>query len=166
METTADQTVIQSELLHMPIHRAICHLAWPVLLNGILQNMVSTMDMIMAGRLGTQAIAAVGVCWLVNLTFGALLGGVSVGVVASVARKYGGNRKDAAACVVAQAIMVSLWVGVGIALTLLFGAPGLLRLLSLEQSVSDPAVAYLRIISFTGVLCCFAAAGKRSGRCR
>ena len=71
-------------------------LAWPTMLEQLMQTAVQYIDTAMVGSLGTQATAAVGstttINWLVNSTIGAL----SVGFLTFIARAYGANDKKTA----------------------------------------------------------------------
>lgn len=87
-------------------------LAWPTMLEQLMQTAVQYIDTAMVGSLGTQATAAVGstttVNWLVNSTIGAL----SVGFLTFIARAYGANDKKTASRVCSQAVLAVLISGI------------------------------------------------------
>ena len=68
-------------------------LAWPTMLEQLMQTAVQYIDTAMVGSLGTQATAAVGatstVNWLVNSSISAL----GVGFLAYISLAYGANNK-------------------------------------------------------------------------
>jgi putative MATE family efflux protein len=142
---------MQSDILNMPVQRAIFHLAWPTVFSGILENLTTTVDMIMVGKLGAPAIAAVGFCGMINWTLASLMMGLSIAVTAMVARNYGGGRKEEAEVEVGQAIILSLMLALGITLVILFGAPWILRFSGVQDDVYVLAVPYLKIISVSGL---------------
>ena len=91
--------------------KTILSLAWPTMLEELLQTTVQYMDTFMVGVLGTAATAAVGatttVNWLINGTVNAL----GVGFLSFIAKSYGAGEKDKAAKASAQAAGMSLIVG-------------------------------------------------------
>jgi putative MATE family efflux protein len=150
-EAPSEKSVLQSDILNMPVQRAIFHLAWPTIFSGILENLTTTVDMIMVGKLGAPAIAAVGFCGMINWTLASLMMGLSIAVTAIVARNYGGGQKEEAEVAVAQAIIVSLILAAGITVVILAGAPWILRFLGVQDDVYELAVPYLKIISVSGI---------------
>ena len=90
----------------------IVRLAWPTILEQLMQTLVQYVDLIMVGALGTAATAAVGatttVNWLVNSSIAAL----GVGFLAYIARALGAGDNDRARRASAQAVLVTLAVGV------------------------------------------------------
>lgn len=90
----------------------IFSLAWPTMLEQLMQTAVQYIDTAMVGSLGTQATAAVGgtttVNWLVNSTISAL----GVGFLTFIARAYGANDKKTAARVTSQAVLATLVAGI------------------------------------------------------
>ena len=92
----------------------IWRLAWPVMLSQVLVNMVSIVDIAMVGRLGTDAVAAVGYATQFFFITQSALIAVGFACVALVARLIGaGSRQDAR-----PAVAAALQVGVVTALLL------------------------------------------------
>ena len=89
----------------------IMALAWPTIVEQVMQTAVQYIDTAMVGALGTQATAAVGatgtVGWLVVSSFSAL----GVGFLALIARACGGGDTAAAKRAAAQAALVTLAAG-------------------------------------------------------
>ena len=89
----------------------ILALAWPTMLEQLMQTAVQYIDTAMVGSLGTYATAAVGatttVNWLVNSTVSAL----SIGFLSFIARACGANDRPAAKRAVTQAVLAVLIVG-------------------------------------------------------
>lgn len=90
----------------------ILALAWPTMIEQLMQTAVQYIDTAMVGTLGTQATAAVGatttINWLINSTISAL----SVGFLSFIARACGANDRAAAKKAVAQAVLVTLVTGI------------------------------------------------------
>lgn len=86
-------------------------LAWPTMLEQLMQTAVQYIDTAMVGALGTHATAAVGatttINWLINGTVSAL----GVGFLAFIARACGANDKERASRAAAQAVMAMLVSG-------------------------------------------------------
>lgn len=98
-----------SESAMLPV---IFTLAWPTMLEQLMQTAVQYIDTAMVGSLGTSATAAVGatttVNWLVNSTVSAL----GIGFLSFIARAYGANDKEKAARITAQAVLATLVSGI------------------------------------------------------
>ena len=92
----------------------ILALAWPTMLEQLMQTAVQYIDTAMVGSLGTQATAAVGatttINWLVNITVSA----VGVGFLANIAKACGAKDKDTAVSVSVQAVFVTLVLGAAV----------------------------------------------------
>ncbi len=90
----------------------ILALAWPTMLEQLMQTAVQYIDTAMVGALGTQATAAVGatttVNWLVNSTISAL----GVGFLSFIAQAYGADDRKAASKAVAQLVLVTAFTGI------------------------------------------------------
>lgn len=90
----------------------ILALAWPTMLEQLMQTAVQYIDTAMVGTLGTQATAAVGatstVNWLINSTISAL----SVGFLSFIARALGAGDQEAAKRASAQAALAVAVSGV------------------------------------------------------
>ena len=86
-------------------------LAWPTMLEQLMQTAVQYIDTAMVGSLGTAATAAVGatttVNWLVNSSISAL----SIGFLAFIARACGAGDHRGAKRAAAQAVLAALTVG-------------------------------------------------------
>jgi len=142
---------VPSELLSMPIKRAILRLAWPAMVAGFLENLASTVDMVMVGRLGAAEIAAVGFCAMINWAVSSLVMGLSVAVTAIVARNYGAGDRGEANRSLALALILSLILSGGIAAVILAFAPAIMASFGVAADVYALSVPYLRIISVSGI---------------
>ena len=89
----------------------VLSLAWPTMVEQLMQTLVQYIDTAMVGQLGTQATAAVGgtgtVAWLVNSTISAL----GIGFLAYISQACGAGEEERARKASAQAVMVVLVVG-------------------------------------------------------
>ena len=98
--------------LNMSMVGVIMSLAWPTMLEELMLTAVQYIDTAMVGALGTQATAAVGatstVSWLVGSTTSAL----GVGFLAYIARANGAGDREKASRASAQAVQVTVLVGI------------------------------------------------------
>ena len=89
----------------------ILALAWPTMLEQLLQTAVQYTDTAMVGSLGTQATAAVGATTTVNWLIGSTISALGVGFLSFIAQAYGARDKEAAAKAVMQAVIVTVVCG-------------------------------------------------------
>src|SRR5215468_5961903 len=71
------------------LNRQLFHLAWPSLVENMLQTMLGVVDLIFVGKLGADAIAGVGLGNQLMYTLVVAFMGLSVGSTALVARAIG-----------------------------------------------------------------------------
>ena len=87
-------------------------LAWPTMLEQLMQTAVQYIDTAMVGSLGTHATAAVGstttVNWLVNSSISAM----GVGFLAFIAKSLGAGKKDLARRASAQSVLAVIVSGI------------------------------------------------------
>ncbi len=122
-------------------------LAWPTIVEQILQVTVTFADSAMVGALGEQATAAISVTsstiWLVNGWMNALALGFGV----LMARLLGSGKSDRAKLVVRQALLTALGFGLFLSLLFLQVARFLPIWIGAEEAVRPLSQAYLSIIA-------------------
>ena len=89
----------------------ILALAWPTMLEQLMQTAVQYIDTAMVGSLGTQATAAVGATSTVNWLIGSSVSALGVGFLSFIAQAYGARDKEAASRAVMQAVLVTAVTG-------------------------------------------------------
>ncbi|MBE5796944.1 MAG: MATE family efflux transporter [Clostridiales bacterium] len=92
--------------------KVIMALAWPTMLEQLLQTAVQYIDTAMVSSLSTQEMAAVGATTTVGWLIGGMVSAFGVGFLSFIARACGANDRTAAARATAQAVVVTLTVGV------------------------------------------------------
>ncbi|MCM1126912.1 MAG: MATE family efflux transporter [Lachnospiraceae bacterium] len=90
----------------------ILALAWPTMLEQLMQTAVQYIDTAMVGSLGTQATAAVGSTGTVNWLIGSTISAVGVGFLSYIAKAYGADDRTAAKRAVSQAVLVTCVLGI------------------------------------------------------
>lgn len=94
----------------------ILALAWPTMLEQLMQTAVQYIDTAMVGSLGTQATAAVGATTTVNWLVGSTISAVGVGFLSFIARALGAEDKAAAKRASSQAVLAVFVVGIFVTL--------------------------------------------------
>ena len=90
---------------------AILSLAWPTMLEQLMQTAVQYIDTAMVGSLGTEATAAVGSTTTVNWLIGSTISAVSVGFLAFIAQANGAGNKENVKKASAQATLAVIVCG-------------------------------------------------------
>ena len=124
----------------------ILALAWPTMLEQLMQTAVQYIDTAMVGSLGTHATAAVGATTTVNWLVGSTISALGVGFLSFIARAYGAGDKKAASKAVSQAVIVAFFAGTFFtALTL--GLSGLVPVwMQVDPAIQDLAAKYFFIL--------------------
>ena len=124
----------------------IISLAWPTMLEQLMQTAVQYVDTAMVGTLGTQATAAVGstttVNWLINSTISA----VSVGFLAYISQACGAGRQDKAKRATGQAVLTVLVLGCFFTAVTLGLSPLIPVWMQVDPAIRSTASTYFFII--------------------
>lgn len=130
-----------------PINKQLFNLAMPIMATSFIQMAYSLTDMAWVGRLGSEAVAAVGSVGILTWMSGSISLLNKVGSEVSVGQSIGAqNHEDArnfASHNITIALIISLcWGG----LLFLLARP-IIGIYELEAHITENAIAYLRIIS-------------------
>lgn len=87
-------------------------LAWPTMLEELLQTAVQYIDTAMVGTLGTEATAAVGATSTINWLVSSSISALGVGFLAFIAKAYGAGDKKLAKKAASQAVLAVLFSGI------------------------------------------------------
>ena len=71
-------------------------LAWPTMLEQLMQTAVQYIDTAMVGVLGTDAVAAVGSTTSVNWLIGSSISAISIGFLSQIAQAFGADDEERA----------------------------------------------------------------------
>jgi MATE family, multidrug efflux pump len=127
------------------LNRAIFLLAIPMVLEMVLESLFAVVDVFWVSRLGSDAMATVGLTEsMVSLVF-AIAMGLSLSTTAMVARRIGEKDPDAAAVAGVQAIFLGLMLSVVVGVPCFFFAPDLLRLMGASPAIVAAGSMYARI---------------------
>ena len=130
-----------------PILRQLFMLAMPIMATSFIQMAYSLTDMAWVGRLGSEAIAAVGsvglLIWMTTSL--ALLN--KVGSEVSVGQAIGMRDETAARSFATHNLTLSLIISAAWAIILFSFAPIIIRFYELKDHIASDAINYLRIVS-------------------
>mgnify|MGYP001206621463 CR=1 FL=1 len=122
-------------------------LAWPAIVEQILQVMVNYVDSAMVGSLGAEATASISInsslIWLVN----GLMNAIAIGFSVLMARHLGAGHKNDAQNVVRQAIVCQLLFGIGATIVMFSFAPFFPRWLGGDKEIWGSATSYMKGIA-------------------
>jgi putative MATE family efflux protein len=126
--------------------REIWALSWPVMFSQVLLNAVSLIDIAMVGRLGSDAVAAVGYATQFFFLSQSVLFAVGFACVALMARAIGGGDPVRARLAFAASLAVA-GVAAVVLVAIMLAAPGpMLQLLGARPHVVAAAVPYLSLV--------------------
>jgi len=134
------------DLTEKNLNKNIFKLSIPVAIENLLHMSVFIIDAVMVGRLGTDALAAVGLAGTLHFTISMVFSSLNVGSASIIARHIGAKEKEIAQVVGAQTLLMSLIMGAIITPLLLLFANNMLVLMSAEPRVTELGKGYLQII--------------------
>lgn len=120
--------------------------AWPAVLESFFVALVGMVDSLMVSRLGTYAVAAVGLTTQPKFLGLALFIAVNVSLSAITARRKGQNDREGANRTLLTALCVVLIAGVVVSVACVALADPVIRLAGSKADTHDSAVTYFRII--------------------
>ncbi len=132
--------------LRRSIRREAARQAWPLVLQSLLRSLMFFVDTIMVGRLGTDALAGMGVAGPVSYLVVSVLGALQIGAIAVVSRAWGSGDRRLQEGEAAAAAALGLLAGVPMGIAGWFGLPLLAALLPIEGApqVTVLAEGFLR----------------------
>jgi len=129
-----------------PIGRSILLLAIPMVLEMALESVFAVTDVFFVGRLGPDAVAAVGLTESMLTLVYALAMGLGIGTTAVVARRIGEKDREGAANAAAQAILLGILGAILLGTLGVTFAPRLLALMGASPEVLRLGSGYTRVM--------------------
>ncbi len=132
----------------MPWHMmpTILALAWPTMLEQLLNTAVQYIDTAMVGTLGTDATAAVGSTTTVNWLIGSTISAIGVGFLAFISQAMGANDREMAKRASSQAVLAVLFSGVLFTVITLSLSGVIPKWMQVDESIRDTASVYFFIL--------------------
>jgi putative MATE family efflux protein len=130
----------------MELRRAVVLLSIPMVLEMAMESLFALVDVFFVGRLGTDAVAVVGLTEGVMVLVYSLSWGLGAGITAVVARRTGERDPEGADVAGGQGILIALACGALLALPGLVAPHAILRLMGASPSVADLGAPFVRIM--------------------
>ncbi len=137
------------------IGRAIALLAIPMVLEMLMQSVFELVDAYFVGRLGADALAAVGVAGSLLILVLAVGFALSMATTAMVARRIGEKDAEGAGVASFQALVAGAAISIPISLLGLFFAPEMLRLMATPENVIEVGTGYTVVLFSTNAVIMF-----------
>ena len=127
-------------------YRTALRIAWPSATETVLVSLVSSVDVMMVGSLGHQAIAAVGLTNQPKFLLLALINSLNVGVTTVVARRRGQENREGAQKCLRSALMISACLSLVLSMIGYTFAEPIMAFSGTQADSMEYAVEYFRII--------------------
>ena len=134
------------------LSRGVWMLAIPMVLEMVMESLFAVVDVFWVARLGSAAVAAVGLTESMLTILYAVAIGLSMSVTASVARRIGEGNREGAAVYAVQAIGLGVVISAVIAVVCGWQAPTLLRMMGASELVQEVGSGYTRVLMITNVV--------------
>ena len=128
------------------ISRASILLAVPMILEMALESVFAVVDIFFVAKLGTKAVATVGITESMISILYALAIGLGMGTTALVSRRIGEGDTAGAAISAGQALWVGLTISVIVALVGVFYTEQMLRFMGADEAVIATGIGYTRLM--------------------
>lgn len=130
----------------LPLLPVIVSMAWPTVLEQLMQTAVQYIDTAMVGSLGRQATAAVGATSTVSWLVGSTVSAISVGFLAYISQAMGAGQCDNAKKASGQAVTAVIIVGV-LFTALTTSLSGVIPVwMQVDESIREMASRYFLIL--------------------
>lgn len=145
-------------------------LAWPAILSFALDSVLSLAALLMVGRLGPDAVGAVGLATQIQGAVRAGIAAFGTGTVALVARFIGADDREGAEDVLKQSVVWGVIASIAIAIPVIGCATPLMALFQVKGPMAVMGARYLRLVTlsepFQGVFLMCASALRGAGDMR
>ena len=121
-------------------------LAWPTMLEQLMQTAVQYIDTAMVGSLGTHATAAVGATTTIGWLVGSSISALGIGFLTFIAQAYGAGDREKASRVASQAVLAVIVVGVASTLLTLGVSPYIPVWMQVDESIREMTSQYFFIL--------------------
>lgn len=145
---TPDGRLKTGRLAGLGLGAAIFTVAWPVMVDSLLNSLVGLTDTAIAAAISPAVTDAIGAAaytiWFVGLFFMAL----DVGATALISRAIGGGRIAVANAAVGQTLQLAVWTGVGLGILMAIIASPLARLMCHDAEAINAFRTYMWVFAF------------------
>jgi putative MATE family efflux protein len=137
---------VELDYTQIPLSQAIFFLAVPMVLEMVMESVFILVDVFFVAKLGSDAVAAVGLTESVITIVYAIAVGLTMAITALVARRIGEKDPEQAAHTAVQAIYISFAISLPISAGGIIWAKDLLRLMGGSESLIQTGYGYTEIL--------------------
>jgi putative MATE family efflux protein len=150
---------------HGEIRRSVLGLAWPSILENLLQSILGLVTILMVGRLGAAAVAAVGSSMQLQIVFISAFFSLSMGATVLAAHAFGAGRTDTADLIAKQALLAGVTLSLIFTVLVMLFATQMIALLGADQEVIADGARFMRwsAVSFVFMAVMFILGGVLRG---
>ena len=132
----------------------ILSLAFPIIIENILQTLLGTTDTYFAGKLTDNAIAGISVTNIIMNIFISFFTSISIGTTAVVSRNYGKKDYSKTNHAIVQSIIVGTALGLIVGVICLIFHNPILHLSGADETVMEYAIPYYLVVAVPSVFLC------------
>ena len=129
-----------------PIKKLFINIAIPSSIGTIFQTLYNLVDTFFAGKISSEALAAIAQTFPVYFIIIALGVGISIGTTSLIANAIGENKDNKASLYLAQAVFISIIVAILVTIIGIAIAPYIISLMNTDDSTLLLSLDYLNII--------------------
>lgn len=129
----------------------VLNLAFPVIIENMLQVLVGFVDTLFVSRLGLVEVAAVGAVNTILQVYMAVFMAVGVGTTVLITRSIGAKDPETAQQVAKQSVLYATFLGLIIGLLTMTFAKSILALMGADPQVTKAGALYFRIVATPSV---------------
>jgi putative MATE family efflux protein len=134
------------------LNRSIALLAIPMVLEMVMESVFVVVDVYFVGRLGAEAVAAVGLTESVLTLLYAIAIGLAMSTTAMIARRIGEGDHEGAARAGSQAILLGLGIAAAIGIPAFFAGPSVLTWMGASPATVAIGGGYTSVLLGTNVV--------------
>jgi len=122
-------------------------IALPAVADMVSVNLIGILSMLMVGRLGPHAVAAVGLTQQPRMIFMAIFFALNIGVTAIVSRRKGENNRDSARLCLRQTLMIGVILSIIMSVVAFFSSEFMMRFAGANEDTLQVSTEYFRILA-------------------
>lgn len=129
------------------IRRSVLRIAWPSILENLLQSILGLITVVMVSRLGATEVAAVGASQQLQILFISAFFALSMGATVIVAHAFGAGQTGAINVAAKQSAVATLMLSIVIAIIVFAFAHPMLALMGADSDVVEAGTRFQQISS-------------------